>query len=50
MITITKNSALSIFALLFSLAPASRAALIPAESDAFNEKTAPEFSYRQRHR
>jgi hypothetical protein len=30
------------------LFPASRAALIPAESDAFNEKTAPELSYRQR--
>jgi peroxiredoxin len=45
MITITRNSALTVFALLFSLAHRSPAALIPAESDAFNGKTAPEFSF-----
>jgi hypothetical protein len=36
----TETFALSISPLLFSLAPASRASLVPAESDAFNEETA----------
>jgi peroxiredoxin len=42
--TLVRRFALTIFVLFFSFADKSSAALTPEESDAFNGKTAPEFS------